>query len=216
MTAGERDDTAMDQPPADAGDQLGDKPVYSVSADRRNSSRPRRHAADGQASLARLLALEADLVTSFIGRLKAEFGDDDVLVADMIEGSTSIHELLEAASLRVFALEANMHGIKDTIAKLRQRNSRFERQVNSLREGMRAAMSAAEQSTIELAAVTVCLASAPRRLAVIDPSVIPSEFWKHPLPELDKRALADALKCGKDIPGARLDNGGDIIKILSN
>lgn len=174
-----------------------------------------RHNADQGHQVARLLANESAHVEAFVGKLKAEFGDDDQLVSDMIEGSTNLHELLSTAALRVLELEAAQDGIKASVAKLRQRSERFERQITALREAMRGAMSSAEMKKLELPAATLSLAAAPRRLRVVDEAQIPEEFWVMKR-ELSKAKVADALKDGEPVPGAILDNGSDVIRILTN
>jgi hypothetical protein len=163
--------------------------------------------------VARRLQIEATLVQSFLASLKAEFGDDDVLVADMIEGSTRINELLSTAGLRVLELESMQDGIKATIAKLRQRDARFARQINALRDAMRNAMSASDARRLELPSMTLSMAASPRRLKITDETLIPEAFWVTKR-ELSKQDIAAFLKEGKSIPGAALDNGGDVLRIL--
>ena len=200
--------------PLGTGNDLGDR-GKSAARTRRNSGLTEdviaKEAIDILEVDLRRLKFEGNAAKTFIAQLKAEFGDDDQLVADMIEGSTDLHELLSAAALRVTELEASQDGIKAAVAKLRQRNARFERQIAALRSGMHAAMSAAAVRKLELAAVTLSIAATPRRLKVVDEAQVPDEFWRR---ELDKPKLADALKGGAHVPGAQLDNGGDTIRII--
>jgi hypothetical protein len=44
------------------------------------------------------------------------------------------------------------------------------------------------------------------KLELIEEADIPAEFWKAGDPKLDRKALAEALKEGRSVPGVALSN----------
>jgi hypothetical protein len=60
---------------------------------------------------------------------------------------------------------------------------------------------------------TLSLRATPRPVVVLDEEVIPEVYWVPKPPKLDKRALSDALRAGKTVPGVVLGNGAATISI---
>ncbi len=44
----------------------------------------------------------------------------------------------------------------------------------------------------------------PKKVEIVDEKAIPASFWHQPPPELSKSEIADLLKAGGEVPGAKL------------
>lgn len=139
-------------------------------------------------------------------------GDED-FIRDTMEGETGLHELIAAlceADATDDALIAGINAISDRISKRKERIAKRR----ELRRAMIAnAMQIAELKKIETPAGAVSIKTVSPRLVVTEESEIPARFFVPQPPKLDKKALADALKDGDEIPGAILSNGSRTIQI---
>ncbi|GHA15404.1 hypothetical protein GCM10007989_07720 [Devosia pacifica] len=136
--------------------------------------------------------------------------EDDDLVADAIEGETSLHEALCAAIEQDDeddALEIGLKAVRDRFdSRLASIKARRERRKALIEQ----ALLAAEQTTIKLPAATLSIAKRAPSPVIINEADIPARFFveqARPAPKLDKKALTQALRDGEEIAGATLDNG---------
>lgn len=162
-----------------------------------------------------LIKHEATLAAYLAQQMRELFDADDELVSNTIEGETQLNELIARAVMRTIELDEAQDGIKNMVAKLRERSQRFDKQKNGLRDALLYAMTISGVKKLALPVATVSVGNAPRRLTVTDAAAIPAEFWKQPPPELMKRELAEALK-DHPVPGAALDNGGEQLLIRTS
>ena len=139
-------------------------------------------------------------------------GDEDA-VRDTIEGETSLHELIGSVVEEIAADCASIDGIKSHVETMRSRKERLEARVESRRAAVLNAMAVGEIKKMELAIATLSRKPVPAKALVLDEAQIPSQFWKRADPTLDKKALLDALKGERIVPGASLSNGGETIAI---
>lgn len=148
-------------------------------------------------------------------------GEDGDLLLDMAEGETGIMEMIDgllAADLEDFGLET---GIDAMIASLETRKGRVVKRQETRRMVIGQAMRLLEQTKIVRPAATISIGKKPRGLDITDETEIPTRFWKTGKPSLDKKALKEALEAElakpvaerEDIPGATLDNGGEVLRI---
>jgi hypothetical protein len=146
----------------------------------------------------------------------AAIGDED-LTRDMIEGETSLIEMVEAMVMQDGEDAAHVVSLKQYAEALGARRDRIEARIETRRGLLAKAMEIAGRNKIETASGTISLGVSPVSAIVTDEASIPSEFFVQPPPKLDKRALLAALKesreSGKDIPGATLSNGGARVTI---
>lgn len=140
-------------------------------------------------------------------------GDDDDVIADMIEGETNLHEAIGQAIELLAADSAAVVGIEDLIEKLKKRRDRFALRVDNTRTALSVALEQAGRKVFEHPVATLSLKAVGASVAVTDEAAIPSEFWKPQAPKLDKAALKAALKDKREIPGATLGNGGSTIQV---
>ena len=162
------------------------------------------------------LYVEINAARMLLTNMADILGEDSELRADMLEGSTNLNEVVDAAMRRLVELAAMRKGLGAAMEALKKRDFRFETQEDNLKTLLLEALSVAEKKRHECAYGTLSRAAVPPKVVITDESAIPGEYWKQPEPVLDKRALLAALKdlpAEGTIPGATLSNGSETIKI---
>jgi len=139
-------------------------------------------------------------------------GDDEV-IRDTIEGETSLHDLVAKVVEEVAADSASVEGIKAHLETMRGRKERLEARIEFRRSAILNAMAIGEIKKLELPIATLTRKPTPPKVHITDEAAIPSDFWKRSDPTLDKKALAEALKDKREVPGATLSNGGETVAI---
>lgn len=161
--------------------------------------------------VSRKIAIETEAAKRLLVQLRDNgHGDDDELVADSIEGQTSIHEAIAAAIDEIDMLEVSIIGAAAKEAAIAEFRKAKERRVEFIRAAIEQAMLATEQEKLSLPTATVFISKRKPGLIVENEADIPSEFFitpEAPAPKLDRKALAGALSGGRSVPGATLDNG---------
>lgn len=140
-------------------------------------------------------------------------GDDVEVIRDTIEGEIDLRGLICLAAQENVTDAAQVNGIEDLIAKLRDRKDRIEKRIGMRKVAIHTAMQAGEIQKIETPAGTISRKAVPPSALILEEAQIPSEFWKPQEPNLDKKAVLDALKAGTAVPGAQLSNGGETIQV---
>jgi|GEM_PF-1807564 len=137
--------------------------------------------------------------------------DLDVSDDAVIEALDVLRAPLEAKAVHVAMaarnLEATADAIRDAIADMERRRAALEARAERVRAYLRDCMIRAGISRIESAHLVLAIRDNPPAVVVDDASLIPAQYMRTPEPpppEPDKRAIADALKDGADIPGVRL------------
>lgn len=161
--------------------------------------------------VSRKIAIEVEAAKRLVSQLRDEdHGDDAELVADTLEGETSIQEAIAAGIDELDNLEILIAGAAAKEASIAEFRKTKERRVEFIRAAIEQAMLATEQEKLPLPTATVFISKRKPGLIVENEADIPSEFFvtpETPAPRLDKKALAAALNDGRKVPGAGLDNG---------
>lgn len=132
--------------------------------------------------------------------------DDAELLEDTLEGTTTIKETLTALVHEVDENKFLVDGIDHRVGELSERKARFVRRVEMIREIILAVLQAANLKKIELAEVTLSQrASQPALIGEGDVDTLPDEFIRV-RKELNRTAIRDALKDGREVPGFCLSN----------
>jgi hypothetical protein len=133
--------------------------------------------------------------------------DDAELLADMIEGETSLIELVEATLELVRQDEELLSGIQARQKDLADRKERIDYRMKGRKAKIEQAILIFGEK-IELPEETLSLRNNPDKLEVYDESEVPSQFYKVKDPVLDRASLTQALRAlgpdDEEIPGARL------------
>jgi hypothetical protein len=159
------------------------------------------------------LRRETEAARALVASLADVLGDDAELAADTIEGETNLQEVIRSALGRIVELDTMTEGIKVTQDALASRKARLEKQREMIRESLAVALEVACIKKMETPLATISLRAVPPRVEVIDESAIPATYWKPQEPRLDRKAVLDALKDKRDVPGATLSNGGMAVTI---
>lgn len=166
-------------------------------------------------------------------RLLGEEGDDQLL-ADSIEGETSLFEVVDAVIGRIREASIMVEGLEVVIAGLQERKRRHEEAQKRDRALIEQSMSIAGLDKIVRPTATLSLSQRAPSLAVTEESEIPARYWRAGAPTLDKKGLTEALRARHaalaslpegaaereavlaehpEIPGATLTNGAPSLTI---
>ena len=121
-------------------------------------------------------------------------GDDDDVMADMVEGETNLHEAIGNAIELLAGDSAALVGIDDLIEKLKKRRDRFALRIDHTRTALSVALEQAGRKSFEHPVATLTLKAVAPCVNVTDEAAIPSRFWKSPPPKLDKVIREKATK----------------------
>ena len=133
---------------------------------------------------------------------------DDATLADTLEGMGG--ELEEKAQNVVFFarnLEATAAAIKEAEAQMAARRKALEKRAEGLRRYVFSSMQVAGVTKIECPYFRLAIQNNPPAVDVFEADLIPLEYMVQPeTPPMapDRKAIAKAIKDGKDVPGARL------------
>jgi len=159
------------------------------------------------------VAREAQAARELIAKLKDIIGDDEDFAMDVIEGQTSLVEVVNSLIAQEGQDEAHIRAIQEFQDKQAKRALRIAARIEKRRLALLTALQAADVKSLRCPLGTVGVRPTPARVIVVLEGVVPDEFWKQPPRVLDKRALLAALKEGRIVPGATLSNGGVTISI---
>lgn len=130
------------------------------------------------------------------------------VVRDTLE---SLQGDLEAKTQNTIAfarhLEKVAESIKEAEADMAKRRKAIENRAVDLRQYILECMQKNGIQKIDCPWFSVSIAKNPAAVLVEDERQIPAEFFVTPAPQLDKKAVSEALKEGKDVPGAKLTQG---------
>ena len=151
---------------------------------------------------------QAKAAAGLMDILRARDMDDDaVLVADTIEGETSLYEAIDAALETIDGCAIIVAGCKSVEADIKARRDRAADRVTIVRAAIEQALLIADvsQKIVRPTATLTLKKYDPKRI-VEDESKIPSEFFLPQPPKLDRKLLNE-VEPGKNIAGCYMDNG---------
>lgn len=141
----------------------------------------------------------------------ADMDLDEQTLSDTLE---SLSGDLEAKALNVAAflrgLEATAASIKEAEATMKKRREAMERRADSLRAYLLSTMLHTGIRKISGPYLELAVRLKPASVEIEDAAQIPADLLRIPEPkpaEPDKKAIAAAIKAGRDVPGARLAVG---------
>ena len=107
-------------------------------------------------------------------------------------------------------LQATAAAIKEAEEQMAKRRKAIENRAKHLLEYVQGCMETAEVQKIECPYFRLAIQAKPPSVDVYEPGLLPAEYMR--VPEAppaapDKKAIADAIKEGKEVPGARLVRG---------
>jgi hypothetical protein len=134
------------------------------------------------------------------------------VIRDTLEGLTGE---IEAKSINVakfvLSLEAHADAISDAAKQMTDRAQRVRNRAESIRAYLLFQMQATGTTKITCPEFTMAVRSNPPAVGLRDDVELPAEYMakppEPPPPRPDKRAILDALKSGKQIDGAWIEQG---------
>jgi hypothetical protein len=151
--------------------------------------------------------------------LKASLGvdaEDAELLADMVEGETSLFELLTRVLDAIEREDELINGIAAREAQLKERKERIRYRQAGLKAKVEQAILIFGEK-VELPEATLYLSKRGPKLLITDEAAIPSQFWKRGDPTLDKAGLLAHLKKlqpgDEPLPGCELEPSPDTLNI---
>lgn len=152
---------------------------------------------------------DAQIVRNQIEALKAiypEITEDADLLADTLEGQTSLDAVLTKLVDFVREAESVASAAKTRKDEIAERQKRFERQSESGRKIIQQLMESAHQSKVVLPEATLSILPAREKVNVTNADELPQGFFRTERKPLSKEILA-AFKEGQPVPGAELVMG---------
>ena len=147
----------------------------------------------------RILAIEADI--------------DDTTLADTLEGSTDLHEVVAAVVRSALIDEALVEGLKGHIQALQDRLHRLIERASERRRIARDAMIEVDVRKIAAPDFTLSVRPGSPALVVTDEKAVPDPYWQPREPRLDRVGLINDLKRGTPIPGVALSNPEPVLSV---
>lgn len=138
---------------------------------------------------------------------------DAQTVADTIEASGLSDEITaKAQGIEMVARSMEMHtpAIDAEIERLQKLKKHRQALAKGLRDYLLTNMQAMGIERIDAPLFKLSVRNNPPAVEVYEPALIPAAFMRQPEPPppvADKKALAEALKRGDEIPGVRLTHG---------
>jgi hypothetical protein len=141
----------------------------------------------------------------------AEMDLDAQTVADTLESiSGDLEQKAVAVAMVARNFDASAAAIKDAEAQMAARRKAIENRAAGLRSYLLNCMQATGIKRIECPHFALTLRDNPAAVDVFDAAQVPAEFMRQPEPPppcADKAAIKDAIKAGREVPGARLTQG---------
>lgn len=142
-----------------------------------------------------------------------ELADDEQLRADAIEGETQLFDVIRRLVIEANVAEGKMEGVGHTISTMRLRMSRLTAQEERIRALILSLMQTAGLRKLPLPEATVSVVELkPQPVKPETADGLDDEFVRVKR-EPDMAAIRAAIKCGRDVPGIAMSNGGVSLQI---
>ncbi|HJV72711.1 MAG TPA: siphovirus Gp157 family protein [Noviherbaspirillum sp.] len=135
-------------------------------------------------------------------------GCDEQALKDTLEGEAWPLELkAQNYGFVIRNLQASAAAIKEAEAQMASRRKSIENRASYMLERLKTGMDIAGVSKIECPHFAITIRNNPPSVDVFEPGLIPAEYMKTPEPPppvVDKTAIKEAIKAGREVPGAML------------
>jgi hypothetical protein len=139
---------------------------------------------------------------------------DEQLRADMIEGETSLHELVSKLLTENEDDEGQIMALEEQIGARSVRKERAKARIEARKNAIASLMDCAQQSSLKLPEATVSLRMLAPRPKVTDADQLPDAFVdvvEVRKPNLD--AIKEVIERGQSIPGVTMTNGASSLSV---
>jgi hypothetical protein len=132
---------------------------------------------------------------------------DDQLIADMLEGSTDLHEFLAAVVRRMVEATAFAAGIEAMIDQMKARRDRFNQRTEAMRGLALSIITAAQIKRLELPEATLSVVKPRERVVVANDADVPATYCHPPVVKPDLKKIKAALDAGERFNWASIQVG---------
>lgn len=154
-----------------------------------------------------LFALTAEYLAA--ARQLADLDLPAEVVADTLEGlAGEVEEKAQSVAMLVRAIEADAEAVKQWSKDAADRAKAMQARADALRDYIARSMQACGIQKVEGPGVVLSFRKSSA-VVIDDADMLPLEFWRQPEPPPaapDKTAIGDALKAGREVPGARVEH----------
>jgi len=137
--------------------------------------------------------------------------DDEQAIADTIDAESYPLELkAQNVAYAIKNLEAMADAIKNAEKEMADRRKAIEKRAANLREYTKTCLEVAGVQKVECPHFELTIKKNPASVDIFEEALIPAKFMRQPEPPPpapDKKAIAEAIKAGEDVPGAILTQG---------
>jgi hypothetical protein len=138
-------------------------------------------------------------------------GCDEQTLLDTLEGERWPLEVkAQNYAFVIRNLEASAEAIKAAEKQMADRRKAIENRARYMAERLKTGMEIAGVSKLECPYFAISIQKNPPSVDVFEPALVPAEFMTQPEPPPavpNKAAIKDAIKAGRDVPGAMLAQG---------
>lgn len=139
--------------------------------------------------------------------------DDEVALADTLEGITHLHEAVEYVVQCIAEDEEMVEGIKARQSALNERLKRIDHRIDVKRNLILETLQRIDQKKIMHPEFTITRQSKQRSVVIVDEAQLPNTYWKPQPPLPDKKAIKEVLNQGLEVPGAELSEPTETLVI---
>lgn len=137
--------------------------------------------------------------------------NDEQTIVDTIEAESYPLEVkAQNVAYAIRTLEANAAAIKEAEKQMADRRKSMENRAMHIKQYLQTCMEIAGVSKVECPHFALTIKNNPPSVEVYEPGLVPAEFMKTPEPPPpvpDKTAIKEAIKAGKEVPGAHIVQG---------
>jgi hypothetical protein len=142
-----------------------------------------------------------------------EMAEDETLNEDMLQGATSIDEVLTTLIRRIDDSGFLLEGLSMRMGELRERKQRFERRIEALRGLILSVLQVADLKKVELAEATLSQRAGQQQIVgEPDPARLPDDLVRIKR-EANRTAIREALQAGRALEGLSLSNAPPTLAI---
>ncbi len=141
----------------------------------------------------------------------SESGLDEQTITDTLEGlSGDIEQKAINLAKLIRNIEAETSAIRSAVDDMVKRANAEEAKAKRLRDYIKDGLQQAKIRKVACPFFVVSIKATPAAVVIEDEKLIPGNLMSWPpapAPKPDKRAIAEAIKAGKEVAGARLEGG---------
>ena len=167
---------------------------------------------NAQFEISQLKASIESLITAY-----PELAEDEILRADMFEGTTNINNVLSTLVDKALDAATTQDAIALRQKDLAARKARYGKQEDALRGFMLSIMELADIKKAALPEATLSMSFQKPKLVVSDEEQITEQFIKTiTTTKIDTEALKDSYEASGVVPpGCVLSNGKNVLRVLN-